>query len=227
MAKSRNAKEIELIESGWGVLAGFNHLLVTLAAKMGLSSGTLYRLGTPEGQETLLAATKAFLAEVAKTVAPVWRTVTSTGQTSKQLISSVQQAGRTVTKWAKDLMSKPQFVVTNDMMYRLVVIRGDEFAADAERTFAAVRAEGLRRGYGIPPAEVALLLAQFSQAQLGHLWLVVMHDPISDSDGFLGGLAVDRGGGGGEGLGAWYANPTDQFGRGDAFVFLAPQGVVV
>lgn len=67
MAKSKNSEEISLIESAWGVLGGFINLLVKMARELNLPSGTLYRLGTPDGEATLVAATRAFLAEVAKT----------------------------------------------------------------------------------------------------------------------------------------------------------------
>jgi hypothetical protein len=223
MAKNRNTDEIKLIESGWGVLAGFNHLLVTLAAKMGLPSGTLYRLGTPEGQETLMAATKAFLAEVAKTVVQIWRTVVS-GPTHDQLVAGAEAKGRTISDWARQLIAK--VTTTAGVTYRLVVILGDEFATDEERTFSNIRAVAKTRGYRVPPPEVALLLAQYTQQELGFQWLGVMHDPISASGGYPGVLVVRRYDDGGEGVNAWRTRPTRPFFRGCAFVFLAPQGVV-
>ena len=222
MAKNRSAEEIKLIESGWGVLAGFNHLLITLAATSGLPPGTLYRLGTPEGQETLLAATKAFLAEVAKTVVPVWRTVTS-GPTREQLVAGARAKGRTISGWASQLIAKVS--ITTGATYHLVVIRGEEFATDAERTFANIQDMSTSRGSLNPPAEIALFLVQFSQKELGYRYLVVMHDPILDSDDVPVVLGVSRHVGGNEWVRAWGAYPADQFGRESAFVFLAPQGM--
>lgn len=222
MAKNRNTGEIKLIEAALGVLGGFINLLSTLAVKMGLPSGALYRLGTPEGQETLLAATKAFLAEVAKTVVPVWRTVTS-GLTRDQLVTGAKANGRFIGAWACQLIAK--MTVTRGITYHLVVIRGEEFATDGERTFANIRALATTRGYRIPPPEVALLLAQFTQEELGHRYLMVMHDPMSGSDGIPGVLGVYRDDDGDGWVDAWRASSTRLFDRDDAFVFLAPQGV--
>ena len=64
MAKMRNQEEVRLIEAAIGIVAGFIHLLVKIANEMKIPSGALYRLATPEGENTLVAAIKAFLAEI-------------------------------------------------------------------------------------------------------------------------------------------------------------------
>lgn len=222
MAKNRNASEIKLIESGWGVLTGFNHVLITLAAAMGLPSGALYRLGTPEGHETLFAATRAFLAEVAKTVpAVVWRTVIS-GPNRDQLVAGAKAIGRTISEFALRPIAK--MTITHGLTYRLVVISGDEFATDNQRTFANVCAVAKLRGCRTPTAEVALLLALFRQEELGHPILVVMHEPVRAglyNQPYV--LVVLRNDTGGEWVGMWDAGSGRQFSREHAFVFLAPE----
>lgn len=151
----------------------------------------------------------------------VW-TVTSNGWSVKQLIAVIEARGRKVGNWAKDIMSKPQFVTTKGRIYNLAVIRGDEFS-DNERTTANIFAEAERRGLQKPPAEVAALLREkFSQDELSFPYVAVMHEPIGDSGGNLGVLGLRRYEGD-DWLGAWLANPGSRWDRENVFVFLAPQ----
>ena len=120
-------------------------------------------------------------------------------------------------------MSKPKYVVTNGKTYRLIIIRGDEFATDAERTTSNIRAEAARRHYLEPPAEVAALLRKrYTQEELAFSYVVVMHKPITDSNGVPILLELGRDGDG-EWLNAWYDDPGFRWDRGSVFVFLAPQ----
>lgn len=159
---------------------------------------------------------------VRQAVKIIW-TVTSDGRNASVLIGALEAKGRRVSDRAKDVMSKAGFKVTKGQTYNFVVIRGDEFATDAERTTANIFAEGVRRHYRKPPADAAALLREkFTQEELGGFpYVVVMHEPIAASCGYLLLLVLDRCGHG-EWLGAWYANPGRQWFRESVFVFLAP-----
>ncbi len=205
------------VVSALGTLLELTVNFFTKLKNKGLSlSEALLRLASDEKAQDEIVAVLAHLAS--QTVKVLW-TVTSDGTNAAVL----EAVGRKVSSWAKDVMSKPQFVVTNGKTYRLVVIRGDEFATDAERTTANICAEAVRRRYLEPPAEVAALLRKkFTQEELGFPYVVVMHKPITDSDGYPRLLALRRGGYG-EWLDVRYDNPDERWRREDVFVFLAPQ----
>lgn len=153
------------------------------------------------------------------------RYVTSDGRTGEQFIADLEKARYNVGDWAKDVMRKPAFVSTNGQTYQLVVIKGEEFEDD-DRITSNIRAEAARRGYLTPPAEVApLLREQISDEELermGFWGLVVMHEPITDSDGDPDLLGLDRRGEG-RWLDACFSEPGYPWSSGRWFVFLVPQ----
>src|SRR3989344_5343964 len=141
----------------------------------------------------------------------IWAVV-SDGRNAQALIGALEAKGRRVSSWAKDIMSKAGFKVTKGQTYNFVVIRGDEFATDAERTTANIFVEGARRRYRKPPADAAALLREkFTQEELGFPYVVVMHEPITGSYGYPRLLVLYRGDGGGR-LYAWRAGPDRQWG---------------
>ena len=151
----------------------------------------------------------------------IW-TVTSDGRSAEQLIVALEAKGIHVSNYAKDIMGKPAFKTMGGMTHRLVAIRGDEFEDD-ERTTKNIFKEAKRRGYRIPPAEVAPLLREkFSQEELGLPYVAVFHEPIRGSFGGPVVLElsqyVDA-----DWLSAWGAYDDDRWIRGFVFVFLAPQ----
>jgi len=205
------------VVSALGTLLELVVSLFTKLKKKGLSlAEALVRLaGDEKAQDEIVAVLERLASQAVKVL---W-TVTSDGAG----VAALESAGRKVSHWAKDVMSKPEYVVTNGKTYRLVIIRGDEFATDAERTTANIRVEAARRHYLEPPAEVAVLLRKkYTQEELGFPYVVVMHKPITDSRGDPELLALHRNGDG-EWLVVWYAFPGKQWNRGFVFVFLAPQ----
>ncbi len=152
-------------------------------------------------------------------------TVTSDGRTGEEFIRDFKRNDYRVGDYASDVMRKPAFVATNDKTYRLGLIKGEEFS-DAERSTKNICAEAARRGWLTPPAEVAPLLREtVSDEEIKHLglwWLVVMHEPIIDSDGGARLLGLHRHGGG-QWLDTRYGKPGRRWGREDGFLFLLPQ----
>lgn len=205
------------VVSALGTLLELTVSFFTKLKKDGFSlAEALVRLAGDEKAQDEIVAVLARLAS--QTVKVVW-TVISNGTDARVLESS----GRKVSSWVKDVMSKPEFVTTKGKTFRLVVIHGDEFATDAERTTANIRAEAVRRRYLEPPAEVAALLRKkYTQEELGFPYVVVMHQPITDSCGYPFLLVLDRDDYG-EWLLAWNGYPDRQWDRERVFVFLAPQ----
>jgi len=189
-------------------------LIARIAENLPEMSGEVMQgwIDDPKGLQKFLLGLRRF----------IW-TVVSDGHNANALIGALEAKGRRVSNWAKDVMSKAGFKTTKGQAYNFVVIRGDEFAVDAERTTANIFAEGARRRYRKPPADAAALLREkFTQEELGFPYVVVMHEPITDSDGYPRLLVLYRGDGGGR-LYAWRAGPDRQWDRGRVFVFLAPQ----
>lgn len=126
----------------------------------------------------------------------IWRTVNSSAALSRQMMNEAEFNGNpdNFKSWVRGraaydsakrvFMELPRAsndpgsgVITDGVAYDLSILRGTSFF-EAERTLGHILAEGLRQGFRQPPAEVALLLAQFTQAELGSPFVVVMHEPI-------------------------------------------------
>lgn len=151
--------------------------------------------------------------------------VTSNGITGESWITRLEKARYRVGDYSKQLLRGKKFVATNGVTYKLVVIKGEEFE-DENRITSKIRKEALRRGYLTPSLEMAPLLREaLSDEELemmGLVYLVVMHEPISDSDGDLDRLGLGR-----DVKGRWlrtfWDRPGCGWGREDGFVFLFPQ----
>lgn len=206
---------------------------ITIGEVKGLYADLNEKLASENSQEWL-GAFKLFLKKqnpwekVVNMVANVITlTVTSDGRKGKDFIRTLLQKDWRISDWAKDVMSKKAFdaSVTDGTTYNLVVIKGEEFK-DSERYTSNIREEAARRGYLTPPAEVAPLLREKLSDEeierMGLWWLVVMHDPIKDSDGYPDLLNVAR-----DDEGRWLdadcVYPDGRWLREFGFVFLAPQ----
>src|SRR3989344_5323032 len=122
------------------------------------------------------------------------RHVTTDGRTGEQFIATLEKASYNVGGYAKQLLRSDKFVPTNGKTYKLVVIKGDEFEDD--RITSKIRDEAKKRGYLTPPVEVAPLLRELTPdgdlEQMGLYWLIIMHEPITDSDGHPDVLGIHR-----------------------------------
>ncbi len=151
--------------------------------------------------------------------------VTSDGISGRDDIMDLEKSSYRVGDWAKDVMKQKAYVVSNGKTYKPVVLCGEDFTDD-ERVTSNIRkvAKGMR--LITPPAELARLLRKSVSdekiAAMGLWWLIVMHEPITDSDGDPDVLGLNRRGGG-RWLDACDGSSGDGWGRGCGFVFLAPQ----
>ncbi len=151
--------------------------------------------------------------------------VVSDGVSGKDGIKDLEKARYNVGDWAKDVMKQKSYVVSNGVTYKPVVLKGECFTDD-ERVTSNIRKVAEEMGLITPTAELARLLRKSVSdeeiAAMGLYWLIVMHEPITDSDGppiVLGLLRVDAG----RWLDAYFGYSDDRWGREYGFVFLAPQ----
>lgn len=161
-----------------------------------------------------------------KKIVPVsLKEVTSDGVSGKNGIKDLEKARYNVGDWAKDVMMKDAYVVSNGKVYKPVVLKGEDFTDD-ERVTANIRKVAAEMGLITPPAELARLLRKSVSdeeiAAMGLYWLIVMHETITDSDGYpsvLGLFRDDRG----RWLSAYDGYSGSRWDREDGFVFLTPQ----
>ena len=163
---------------------------------------------------------------IPRNVEPVFLpSITSDGRTGKQFTKSLEKAGYRVGDYAKDVMSKLAFVSTTRIVYKPVVILGQQFEDD-ERITSNIRKFAEERKYITPPAELAPLLRESvsdEEIERMGLWaLIVMHEPITASNGSPRLLGVRRDDDG-RWLEASWDNPDRVWDRRRGFVFLAPQ----
>ncbi len=155
----------------------------------------------------------------------IYLSVTSDGTTGPQWIERLEAAGNRVSDYAKRLLRSKDFAPTSGVKYEIAVLKGLLFDEDVRIT-ANIRAEAEKRGLAKPNAEVACLIrANFTDKEIeamGLWWIVVMHEPIKDSDGDPGLLSVGRGVGG-RWLGAYWVEPGGRWSRERGFAFVGPQ----
>ena len=151
--------------------------------------------------------------------------VTSDGRTGKKFVKSLEKAGYRVGNHAKDVMGKPAFVSTTGIVYKPVVILGEQFE-DNKRITSNIRKFAEERKFITPPTGLAPLLREAISDEeierMGLSALIVMHEPITDSDGYPNLLLVYR-----DGVGRWldacWGGPAYRWHCQDGFIFLAPQ----
>jgi hypothetical protein len=158
-------------------------------------------------------------------------TVRGTGIESKYWPERLKAGGHELSKWAKDILSKPDYDKKHRLeagkVYKLCLVLGAELATDAERSTAGLKAFALReigeQSVAGLKGELALLIREvFTNAELelmGIYYIAVLHEPIVDSVSSPRVLNSNRHDG--SFVSAYCAAPGDQWGVGGAFAFLA------
>ncbi|KKT13634.1 MAG: hypothetical protein UV95_C0001G0171 [Candidatus Falkowbacteria bacterium GW2011_GWF2_43_32] len=112
--------------------------------------------------------------------------VTSDGTTGEEWISRLESKSFRVGDYAKSVLRSKNFKPTSGITYKIAVLKGDLFS-DNERVTKNIRKDAKNRKLTTPNAEVACLIRErFSDKELEAMdlyWIVVMHEPIKDSDG--------------------------------------------
>ena len=148
------------------------------------------------------------------------------GTTRRQWIKRLEKKGFRVCDDAKQLLLSSEFKPTKGVIHEVVIIKGDYWKKDDERTTANIRAEADKRKLEKPNAEVAFLIREkFTDKELeamGLTWIIVMHEPIKDSDRGPHSLSMGRLEGDGW-LYAIYGTPDSRWNHDDGFAFVVPQ----
>lgn len=153
-------------------------------------------------------------------------TVTSDGTTGLEWIDRLKAAGHKVNDYAEQLLRSSDFVPTNGMTTKSVVLPGKLWTTDSNRLTKNIRAEALKRKLVKPNVEVACLIRMMCTNEeirsMGLLRLVIMHKPIKDAAGssvlltVLAGVSESW-------LDAYWVRPVYQWDSRSGFVFAVPQ----
>lgn len=153
--------------------------------------------------------------------------VVSDGTTGKGWIKYFEENDYNIGDYAKSILLSPDFKPTNGVVYEIAIMIGSLFSAE-DRTTKKIRAEASRRQFTKPHAEVACLIRKnFSDDDIkamGLYWIIVMHEPIEDSDGDPFLLSAGRVGGG-RWLSAYFDKPDDRWVSESGFAFAVSASV--
>jgi hypothetical protein len=145
--------------------------------------------------------------------------------TGEEWIKRLESKGFRIGDYAKSILRSQDFKPTNGVIYEIAVLKGMLFE-DNDRITKKIRTEADKRKLTKPNVEAACLIREnFSDEEIeamGPRWIIVMHEPIKDSDGDPHLLDVNRRGGG-RWLNAYFDGPGDRWGRGDGFAFVVSQ----
>lgn len=155
----------------------------------------------------------------------IYFSVTSNGLIGEEWITHLETRGLRVSDYAKSVLRSPDFKPTKGVVTEIAVLKGMLFE-DSNRITKKIRAFAGERKFSTPNAEVACLVRDmFSDEEIqmmGLVWIVTMHEPIKDSDGYPGLLSANRNDVGPQ-LDAYYGYPDDGWGRECGFAFAVSQ----
>lgn len=151
----------------------------------------------------------------------IYFSVISDGTTGKEWIVRLEKKGIRVSDYAKSLLLSKDFQSTNGILTEIAVLKGMLFS-DSDRITKNIRDEAEHRNFKKPNIEVACLIREkFTDKQLedmGLYWIVVMHEPIKDSNGDVSLLNLYWVGDD-QWLGAISDEPGNKFSHGIGFAF--------
>jgi hypothetical protein len=158
-------------------------------------------------------------------------TVTGTGLTANEWVKRLEAKNHKLSDWARNILSKPDYDKKHRLEagkeYKFVLLFGAEIRNDSDRTTAKIKKRavsefGKEAVTNLKGELVLLIREKFTNAELeemGLWYIVVLHEPIVDSDGDPGVLysrrCKDE-----SWVGASYGNPGRQWRAGGAFAFL-------
>jgi hypothetical protein len=155
----------------------------------------------------------------------IYFSVTSDGTTGEEWITRLVAKGFRVGDYAKQVLRSSSFKPTTGVITEVAVLKGVLWN-DNDRITSKIRVEAKARKLRMPSAEVALLIREkFTDEELAAmgLWgIVVMHEPVKNSDGYPDLLCAGRDGGG-RWLDACCGKPGNGWYRDDGFAFAVSQ----
>ncbi|MFA6300840.1 MAG: hypothetical protein WC609_00650 [Candidatus Paceibacterota bacterium] len=153
----------------------------------------------------------------------IYLSVTSDGTTGPEWTKRLEKKGYRLGDYAKQILCSKDFKPTKDVTTKIAILKGTLFS-DEDRITEKIRTEAAKRNLTKPNAEVACLIREnFSDEELeamGLIWVVIMHEPIKDSDGDPRLLDAGRDVEGGW-LDANYDYPVSRWARDDGFAFVS------
>jgi hypothetical protein len=151
-------------------------------------------------------------------------TVVSDGKTGEAWLKHFESKKVRISRNARSIILSGYFKPTSGVVYKVAVIRGEFFSADADRIRSKIMDEAHLRKMTVPNPEVACLTRDmFTDEQIkqtGLYWIVTMHQPITDHVGGMGQLGVHASA---TRLGAFYGCIGGVWKRGNGFAFIAPE----
>jgi len=152
----------------------------------------------------------------------IYFSLMSDGTTGEEWIRRLEGNGFHVENYVKQILRSPDFQPTSGVMTEIAVLKSRLFT-DNDRITKKIRAEADKRKFSKPNAEVACLIrAKFTDKEIkamGLWWIVAMHEPIKDPDGFSYLLRADR-----FDIGCWFGtcdgNPDIRWNPGCGFAFV-------
>ncbi|HPY08955.1 MAG: hypothetical protein ACOX0H_01695 [Patescibacteria group bacterium] len=139
----------------------------------------------------------------------IYFSVNSDGATGEEWITRFESKGFRIGNYTKSVLHSKDFKPTNGIIYEIAVLKG-KFFSISNRNTKAICQEAKNRKFSTPNTEVACLIREkFSDKELeamGLYWIVAMHEPIKDSDGYPRLLSAIRDDGG-----SWLGSSYDNF----------------
>src|SRR3989344_832337 len=156
----------------------------------------------------------------------IYFSVTSDGTTGEEWITRLEAKGfRVEPTYAESVLRSLDFKPTMGVITEVAVLKGMLFE-NSDRITSKIRAEAERRRFSKPSAEVACLIREkFTDEEIeamGLIWIVAMHEPINDSDGYPNLLGANRDDDG-RWLNAFWGRPDYTWYRGHGFAFAVSQ----
>jgi hypothetical protein len=156
----------------------------------------------------------------------IYFTLVSNGRTGEEWIAHLEAKSLPVGDYAKSVLRHPDFKPTKaGIVHHIAVLKGGLFS-DNDRITKNICAEAKKRKMTDPHAEVACLIRDMLSdkeiKEMGLDWIITMHEPIPDSDGYPDVLGTNRYVDGR--LGACDARPSRRWFRADGFAFAVAQG---
>lgn len=155
----------------------------------------------------------------------IYLCVTSDGTTGPEWIKRLEKKGFRLSDSAKSVLRSPDFKPTKGVTTEIAILK-DMLFEDRDRITSNIRDLATQRKLTTPNAEVACLIREnFSDEDIkamGLIWIVIMHEPIKDSDGDPDLLDARRNGDG-RWLNASCGKPDDGWLRESGFGFVVSQ----
>lgn len=152
----------------------------------------------------------------------IYFSVTSDGTTSEDWIRRLEDKGFYFEHYAEEMLRSTEFKPTTGVRTEVAVLKGMLFEKD-DRIMKHVYVEAYKRKLSKPNIELACLIREKFTGEdieaMGLNWIIVMHEPINDSnqDSHLLCMSYnDR-------LNSHLYRREDTFGRGDGFALVVSQ----